>query len=110
MNNTINAVNLTTNDKNVRKFSDMLLRNSTSKFKATFVKRDGKTIREMCFVPNTEWNKLVGKKGCEIGRKIVRTKVQRGMIGVTEMIADGDTFKVQPRTINLKTCTSLIMM
>lgn len=110
MNNTINAVNLTTNDKNVRKFSDMLLRNPTSKFKATFIKKDGKTERTMTFVPNNEWNKLVGKNGCEIGRKIVRTKVQRGMIGVTEMIADGDTFKVQPRTINLKTCTSLVMM
>ena len=109
MNNTINAVNLTTNDKNVRKFSDMLLRNPNSKFKATFVKSNGEN-REMCFVPNTEWNKLVGKKGCETGRKIVRTKVQRGMIGVTEMIADGDTFKVQPRTINLKTCISLEMM
>ena len=110
MNNTISAVNLTTNDKNVRKFSDMLLRNPTSKFKATFVKKDGKTVREICFVPNTEWNKLIGNKGCEIGRKIVHTKVQRGMIGVTEMIVDGNTFKVQPRTINLKTCTSLEMI
>ena len=109
MNNTISAVNLTTNDKNVRKFSDMLLRNLTSKFKATFVKRNGES-RVMCFVPNTEWNKLTGNKGCEIGRKIVRTKVQRGMIGVTEMIVDGNTFKVQPRTINLKTCTSLEMI
>ena len=110
MNNTISAVNLTTNDKNVRKFSDMLLRNPTSKFKATFVKKDGKTVREICFVPNTEWNKLTGNKGCEIGRKIVRTKVQRGMIGVTEMIVDGNTFKVQPRTINLNTCLSLEMI
>ena len=110
MNNTISAVNLTTNDKNVRKFSDMLLRNPTSKFKATFVKKDGKTVREICFVPNTERTKSTGNKGCEIGRKIVRTKVQRGMIGVTEMIVDGNTFKVQPRTINLKTCTSLEMI
>ena len=77
---------------------------------ATFVKKDGKTVREICFVPNTEWNKLTGNKGCEIGRKIVRTKVQRGMIGVTEMITDGVTFKFQPRTINLKTCISLKMM
>lgn len=110
MNNTINAVNLTTNDKNVRKFSDMLLRNPNAKFKATFVKKDGKTMRTMTFVPNTEWNKLVGKKGCETGRKIVRTKVFRGMIGVTEMVDEGDSIKVQPRTINLKTCTTLEMM
>lgn len=109
MNKTINAVNLTTNDTKVRKFSDMLMRNPTSVFKATFTKKDG-TVRTMKFVPNTEWNKLVGKDGCETGRKIVRTKVQRGMIGVTEMIADGDAFKVQPRTINLKTYTSLEMV
>ena len=85
MNITINAVNLTTNDKNVRKFSDMLLRNPTSKFKATFVKRNGEN-REMCFVPNTEWNKLVGKKGCSFALTVLQSKWHFCQYGLEQII------------------------
>ena len=84
--------------------AEQLLARSFSRVRVTFIKKDG-SERVMVVRPRTEWNADVAhKESTEVGRKIVASKVAKGMVTVVEICPADETHAeefTRPRTINL---------
>lgn len=98
----INVANHTSNLK-VLEVAKFLLDNRNRRVRVTFIKADGKTPRTMTFVPDREWNETTGRATTNVGRHMVACKCKVDQITVQEIVEDGATVTVQPRTINLRT-------
>lgn len=84
--------------------AEKLLARAFSRVRVTFRKKDG-SIRVMVVQPRQEWNAdFAHKESTEVGRKIVASKVAKGMVTVVEVCPPDETHAEEhfrPRTINL---------
>lgn len=91
-------------DREVSFNAEKLLARAFSDVRVTFRKKDG-SIRVMVVRPRREWNADVAhKETTEVGRRIVASKVAKGMVTVVEVCPPDETHveeRLQPRTINL---------
>ena len=103
MNINLNTIIKTTDDTKVREFAAKLMSAGNRRIRATFIKKDGTERTMVCSVRDT-WNGMNGITTTRFGKEMTATKAFKGMVCVTEWLADGC---FQPRTLNLSTITSL---
>lgn len=91
-------------NRNIADVAEKLLARSFSKVHIKFVKKDG-SLRDMTIIPRREWNAdIIHKETTEVGRKIVASKVAKGMATVVEVCPPDESHTeewTRPRTINL---------
>ena len=104
MNLSILSVSVNGNmDNVVRQRAQFLMDNSRKRVRVVFVKKDG-SERSMVCVPKHQYNDLIGKETTEVGRHIVESKANHGMVVVSELCQpDSEHGEVwmRPRTIPL---------
>ena len=91
-------------NRNIADEAEKLLACSFSKVHVKFIKKDG-SLRDMIIIPRHEWNEdIAHKESTEVGRKIVASKVAKGMATVVEVCPPDESHAeewTRPRTINL---------
>lgn len=105
MNKSIEVVALNTNSEAVREVARTLFANAGRRVRVTFTKKNGDT-RVMDCVPRNQFNKVLGITSTPSGVRMVQSKCDKDMITVAEVV--GAT--LQPRTINLRTVTNIVVL
>ena len=98
MNKSIETVALHTADERVRELTRQLYAAAGRRVRVTFTKKDG-SERVMDCVPHNQFNAVLGISSTMSGIKMVRTKAEKDMITVVEIVGT----ELRPRTINLRT-------